>query len=129
MLRFFFSSTFLFPVTSGKRDPPEMCNATDQQRNTAARRGSMTNNTTEPSVATENQHKYIVMAESNSSQSSSSIKRPTGLDALAPSAQFAFLACGVFFFFGIHNILQEAMIKIPGFNYGVMLGYMEVVGT
>jgi adenosine 3'-phospho 5'-phosphosulfate transporter B3 len=52
-----------------------------------------------------------------------------GLDSLTPPIQLTVLACGVFFFFGIHNILQEAMMKIPGFNFGVMLGYMEVVGT
>ena len=49
-------------------------------------------------------------------------------EALPPGFQFSALAFGVFFFFGIHNILQEAMMKIPGFKYGVMLGYMEVVG-
>jgi len=49
------------------------------------------------------------------------------IDDLTPSVQFALLGSGVFFFFGIHNILQEAMMKIPGFNFGVMLGYMEVI--
>lgn len=51
------------------------------------------------------------------------------IDDLTPSVQFALLGSGVFFFFGIHNILQEAMMKIPGFNFGVMLGYMEVIGV
>lgn len=51
-----------------------------------------------------------------------------GLDTLSPPLQFAVLACGVVFFFGTHNVLQEAMVKIPGFQYGVMLGYMEVLG-
>lgn len=51
-----------------------------------------------------------------------------GLDSLAPPIQFAVLACGVFVFFGVHNVLQEAMMKIPGFNFGIMLGYMEVIG-
>lgn len=50
------------------------------------------------------------------------------IDDLAPAVQFALLGSGVFFFFGIHNVLQEAMMKIPGFNFGVMLGYMEVIG-
>ena len=57
--------------------------------------------------------------------------RPTkvsSFDALTPAVQFAVLAAGVIFFFSIHNVLQEAMMKIPGFNFGVMLGYMEVVG-
>lgn len=51
-----------------------------------------------------------------------------GFDSLSPALQFSVLACGVFFFFGIHNILQEAMMKIDGFEFGVMLGHMEVVG-
>jgi hypothetical protein len=50
------------------------------------------------------------------------------LDTLSSPMQFALLGSGVFFFFGIHNILQEAMMKVPGFNFGVMLGYMEVIG-
>ena len=52
----------------------------------------------------------------------------TTLDSFPLPMQFALLGSGVFFFFGIHNILQEAMMKIPGFNFGVMLGYMEVIG-
>ena len=55
-------------------------------------------------------------------------KAATGLDALSSTLQFSILACGVFVFFGTHNVLQEAMMKIPGFEFGVMLGYMEVVG-
>lgn len=35
----------------------------------------------------------------------------------------------MFIFFGIHNILQEAIMKVPGFEYGVMLGYFEVLGV
>jgi hypothetical protein len=49
-----------------------------------------------------------------------------GLDKLSPTQQFICLACGVFVFFGVHNVLQEAIMKIPGFEFGVMLGYMEV---
>lgn len=56
------------------------------------------------------------------------VQKKRGLDALSPTLQFSLLACGVFCFFGTHNILQEAMMKIPGFEFGVMLGYMEVVG-
>lgn len=48
-------------------------------------------------------------------------------EALSPSLQFCILAGAMFIFFGIHNILQEAMMKVPGFP-GVMLGWMEVVG-
>ena len=52
----------------------------------------------------------------------------SALDSLSLPLQFALLGSGVFFFFGIHNILQEAIMKVPGFNFGVMLGYMEVIG-
>jgi hypothetical protein len=52
----------------------------------------------------------------------------SALDSLSLPLQFTLLGSGVFFFFGIHNILQEAIMKIPGFNFGVMLGYMEVIG-
>lgn len=50
------------------------------------------------------------------------------LDQLNPAMQFTILAFGVFFFFGVHNFLQEAMMNIPGFKFGVMLGYLEVFG-
>jgi hypothetical protein len=50
------------------------------------------------------------------------------LDNLTPSVQFSVLACGVFLFFGCHNYLQEAMMNVPGFKFGVMLGYLEVLG-
>jgi hypothetical protein len=50
------------------------------------------------------------------------------LDQLSPTVQFSVLAVGVFLFFGIHNFLQEAMMNIPGFEFGVMLGYLEVLG-
>jgi solute carrier family 35 (adenosine 3'-phospho 5'-phosphosulfate transporter), member B3 len=48
---------------------------------------------------------------------------------LSSSAQFAVLVAGVFLFFGIHNYLQEAIMNVPGFEYGVMLGYFEVIGV
>lgn len=57
------------------------------------------------------------------------VEKKTGLDVLSPTIQFLILGSGVFIFFGTHNILQEAMMKIPGFEFGVMLGYMEVVGV
>ena len=50
------------------------------------------------------------------------------IDDLSISLQFAVLACGVFLFFGAHNLLQETMMMVPGFHFGVMLGYMEVFG-
>jgi adenosine 3'-phospho 5'-phosphosulfate transporter B3 len=51
------------------------------------------------------------------------------LDTLPRSVQFITLALCVFLFFGIHNVLQEAMINTDGFKYGVMLGWMEVLGV
>jgi adenosine 3'-phospho 5'-phosphosulfate transporter B3 len=51
------------------------------------------------------------------------------LDALPRSVQFIILALFVFLFFGIHNILQEAMTNTEGFKFGVMLGWMEVLGV
>lgn len=51
------------------------------------------------------------------------------LETLPKAAQFISLALCVFFFFGIHNVLQEAMINTEGFTFGVMLGWMEVMGV
>lgn len=42
---------------------------------------------------------------------------------------FCIISFFMFLFFGIHNYLQEAIINVPGFKYGVMLGFMEVVGV
>ena len=50
-------------------------------------------------------------------------------DAFPRTLQFIILALCVFFFFGIHNVLQEAMINTEGFTFGVMLGWMEVLGV
>mmetsp|Transcript_20132 Transcript_20132/g.45617 ORF Transcript_20132/g.45617 Transcript_20132/m.45617 type:complete len:396 (-) Transcript_20132:33-1220(-) len=43
--------------------------------------------------------------------------------------QYLFFASGVMIFFGLHNYLQEAIMNIEGFEYGVMLGTMEVLGV
>src|SRR6056300_1331361 len=51
------------------------------------------------------------------------------LETLPRSVQFVTLALCVFFFFGIHNVLQEAMLNTEGFTFGVMLGWMEVLGV
>jgi adenosine 3'-phospho 5'-phosphosulfate transporter B3 len=51
------------------------------------------------------------------------------LDSLPRPFQFVTLALCVFFFFGIHNVLQEAMLNTDGFHFGVMLGWMEVLGV
>ena len=42
--------------------------------------------------------------------------------------QLVVMLLGMFVFFGLHNILQEAIINLPEFEYGIMLGYMEVIG-
>ena len=49
-------------------------------------------------------------------------------ESLGQAGQFLLLVGGVFLFFGIHNLLQETMMAIDGFNFGIMLGYMEVFG-
>eukprot|EP00579_Thalassiosira_antarctica_P029247 CAMPEP_0202004470 /NCGR_PEP_ID=MMETSP0905-20130828/9764_1 /ASSEMBLY_ACC=CAM_ASM_000554 /TAXON_ID=420261 /ORGANISM="Thalassiosira antarctica, Strain CCMP982" /LENGTH=450 /DNA_ID=CAMNT_0048561807 /DNA_START=30 /DNA_END=1379 /DNA_ORIENTATION=+ len=51
------------------------------------------------------------------------------IDALPRTFQFLFLVLCVFFFFGIHNVIQESMINTEGFTFGVMLGWMEVAGV
>jgi solute carrier family 35 (adenosine 3'-phospho 5'-phosphosulfate transporter), member B3 len=50
-------------------------------------------------------------------------------EGLHPDVQFAVLVGGVFLFFGIHNYLQEAIMHVDGFRFGVMLGYFEVLGV
>jgi len=51
-------------------------------------------------------------------------------ERLTPRVQFAVLVHGVFLFFGTHNYLQEAIMRVDGFKtYGVMLGYFEVLGV
>jgi solute carrier family 35 (adenosine 3'-phospho 5'-phosphosulfate transporter), member B3 len=49
-------------------------------------------------------------------------------ELLGKATQFLLLVGGVFLFFGIHNLLQETMTSIKGFEFGIMLGYMEVLG-
>lgn len=50
-------------------------------------------------------------------------------ESLSSTNQFALLSMSMIVLFSIHNVLQEAIMKIPDFNYGVMLGYMEVLGV
>jgi solute carrier family 35 (adenosine 3'-phospho 5'-phosphosulfate transporter), member B3 len=47
---------------------------------------------------------------------------------MSQTVQFGVLAFGVFLFFGLHNFLQEAIMNIPGYHFGVMLGFLEVLG-
>mmetsp|Transcript_30205 Transcript_30205/g.34806 ORF Transcript_30205/g.34806 Transcript_30205/m.34806 type:complete len:372 (-) Transcript_30205:116-1231(-) len=56
------------------------------------------------------------------------VKRST-LDSLPEHIQLAIYGSLMFSFFTVHNILQESIINIPGFKYGIMLGYMEVAGV
>jgi len=49
--------------------------------------------------------------------------------SLSPTTQFTLLAVSMIILFSIHNVLQEAIMKLPNFKYGVMLGYMEVLGV
>ncbi len=60
-------------------------------------------------------------------ETSASKKRASIFDSLNQWQQFVLLTCTMFVFFGLHNILQEAMMRFEGFH-GVMLGYMEVLG-
>jgi len=50
-------------------------------------------------------------------------------EALSKTNQLVLLSVSMFFFFGVHNILQEAIINVPGFEHGVMLGYFEVLAV
>lgn len=50
-------------------------------------------------------------------------------EGLPASWQFAVLVANVFFFFGLHNLLQEAIMSLMDRKFGVMLGYTEVLGV
>ncbi|KAL7570003.1 hypothetical protein ACA910_017050 [Epithemia clementina (nom. ined.)] len=50
-------------------------------------------------------------------------------ERLPTSLQFSLLVTGVFCFFGMHNLLQEAIMEVMDKQYGVMLGYTEVLGV
>ena len=47
---------------------------------------------------------------------------------LPRSVQLITLTLGMCVFFGTHNVMQEAFMKLPDYDYAVMLGYMEMVG-
>lgn len=61
--------------------------------------------------------------------------RPAGsvkknwFEEMSTPMQFSILVSGVFLFFGVHNYLQEAIMAVPNFQFGVMLGYLEVFGV
>lgn len=48
------------------------------------------------------------------------------LDSLPRPTKFALLVTGLFFFFGLHNFLQERIMHFEGFEYGMFLGFLEV---
>ena len=50
-------------------------------------------------------------------------------ERLPASVQFSILVLCVFFFFGLHNLLQEAIMEQMNHHYGIMLGYNEVLGV
>ena len=52
----------------------------------------------------------------------------TKFERLPETQKAAILIVCMFFFFCIHNLLQEAIMKSPGFEFGVMLSYFEVLG-
>ncbi|CAM9198015.1 unnamed protein product [Phaeothamnion confervicola] len=51
------------------------------------------------------------------------------LDALPRNGQLLLLALGIFVFFGMHNLLQESIIRREGFDFGWALGMLEMVGV
>ncbi|EWM30103.1 udp-galactose transporter [Nannochloropsis gaditana] len=51
------------------------------------------------------------------------------LDTLPRIWKFCLLVVGLFFFFGVHNLLQEQIMHFPGFTFGWSLGFLEVLGV
>lgn len=49
-------------------------------------------------------------------------------ESLPRHIQFTILVSAVFISFGINGILQETIMSLDGFHFGVMLGYCEVLG-
>ena len=43
--------------------------------------------------------------------------------------RFFFLVFCIIFFFGCHNYMQELIMNLPGFDVGIFLGYLEVLGV
>ena len=52
----------------------------------------------------------------------------TKFERLPETQKATILISSMFFFFCIHNLLQEAIMKSSGFKFGVMLSYFEVLG-
>jgi len=51
------------------------------------------------------------------------------VSTLIEAKESIILTLSMFFFFAIHNLLQEAIMGIDGFEFGIMLGYFEVLGV
>eukprot|EP00752_Nemacystus_decipiens_P008462 g7563.t1 len=51
------------------------------------------------------------------------------LDLLSPSLKFAVLVACVMISFCLHNMLQESLFAMEGFNFGWSLGLLEAVGV
>ena len=58
----------------------------------------------------------------------SSLSSATGM-AEGSRERFIFLVFCIIFFFGCHNYMQELIMNLPGFDVGVFLGYLEVLGV
>lgn len=50
-------------------------------------------------------------------------------DSFSETRQLTILAVTMFVCFGVHNLLQEAIINTDGFHFGIILAYMEVFGV
>lgn len=89
-------------------------------------RSSMTSQT---DLEPHNKSNGTATTASSALSPTSSSSLPSGFESLSPATQFLILGSGVFLFFGLHNYLQEAIMAVPGFKFGVMLGYTEVLGV
>lgn len=47
----------------------------------------------------------------------------------ARDVRFFSIVLGVFVFFGLHNFMQELIMSLPGFETGIFLGYLEMLGV
>lgn len=65
----------------------------------------------------------------NNERQAAETKEINWFESLTSPMQFFVLASGVYIFFGLHNYLQEAIMAVPGFKFGVMLGHLEVLGV
>jgi len=61
-------------------------------------------------------------------QPSQSFSIVGAFNSISSTQQLVVLSVIMYTFFGMHNLLQEAIMEIPGFKYGIMLGYLEVLG-